>query len=142
MNTKKTVLITTLLVAGLSGCAIHQNVKPVERFEGKQICVVENPAVKFDFLDAFKKTLEGRSYIVKMLPATAGVRECTITATYTANWRWDLAMYMAYAEIKVYNNGQPAGEAVYDSLKGGANMSKFIKGETKIAELVNQLFPG
>jgi hypothetical protein len=70
------------------------------------------------------------------------VNTCPVTSTYTANWRWDLAMYMAYANIKVYSNGEQSGEAVYDALRGGANMSKFVQGETKIAELVNQLFPG
>lgn len=142
MKIKSINFIAATLIAGLTGCAIHQNVKTVERFEGKQICVVENPAVKFDFLESLKKSLEARSFTVKMLPPAAALRDCPITVTYTANWRWDLAMYMAYAEIKVYNNGQPAGEAVYDSLRGGFNMNKFIKGENKIAELVNQLFPG
>ena len=142
MKTSYTNLIAILLVGALAGCAIHQNVRPVERFEGKQVCVIENTAVKYNFLASFKQSLEGRGYTVKMLSVSAALRECPVTVTYTANWRWDLAMYMAYAEIKVFNNGQPAGEAVYDSLRGGANMSKFINGEAKIAELVNQLFPG
>jgi hypothetical protein len=49
---------------------------------------------------------------------------------------------MAYAEIKVYKSGMPSGEAKYDALGGGANMGKFIDADTKIVELVNQLFPG
>jgi hypothetical protein len=142
MKTKHTRLIGFALVGALAGCAIQQNVKPVGRFEGKEVCVIENAAVKYNFLTAFRKSLEGRGYTVKMLPPMAALRDCPVTATYTANWRWDLAMYMAYAEIKVFNNGQPAGEAVYNSLGGGANMSKFIEAETKINELVNQLFPG
>ena len=142
MKTKSINFIAVLLVGVLAGCAIHQNVRPVERFEGKQVCVIENTAVKYNFLAAFKKSLESRGYTVTTLSETAALRECPITVTYTANWRWDLAMYMAYAEIKVFNNGQPAGEAVYDSLKGGGNMSKFINGENKINELVSQLFPG
>ena len=92
-------------------------------------------------METFKKALEGRGFAVNILPVNSALRACPVTVTYTANWRWDLAMYMAYAEIKVFNNGQPAGEAVYDSLNGGANMSKFIKGEDKIVELVSQLFP-
>ena len=142
MKTKFANLVATILVGGLVGCAIHQNVRPVERFESKQVCVIENAAVKYNFLATFKQALERRGYTVNVLPATAALRECPITATYTANWRWDLAMYMAYAEIKVFNTGKPVGEAVYDSLKGGANISKFINGESKIVELVNQLFPG
>ena len=142
MNALSKSLVAAMIVLSMAGCAIHQNVKPVERFEGKQICVIENPAVKFDFLPTLKKALEGRGYTVQVLPQTAALRECMVTATYTANWRWDMAMYLAYAEIKVYKDGQFAGEAIYNSLKGGANMSKFINGEAKIGELVNQLFPG
>lgn len=33
-------------------------------------------------------------------------------------------------------------EAKYDSMRGGANMNKFIAADQKINELVNQLFPG
>ncbi len=139
---KTASIIAAVVAASLSGCAIHQNVRPVDRFDAREVCVIDNPAVKFDFLPAYRRALEARGYAVKMLPASAGVRDCPITTTYTANWRWDLAMYMAYAEIKVYNNGKAAGEAVYDALKGGGNMSKFIKGEEKIKELVTQLFPG
>ena len=142
MKSKIAKLLLATLVISISGCAIHQNVKKVERFDSKEICVVENPAVKFDFLPTLTKSLEALSFTVKMLPPAAALRDCPVTVTYTANWRWDLAMYMAYAEIKVSKNGQPAGEAIYDSLRGGFNMGKFIKGETKIAELVNQLFPG
>jgi len=50
-------------------------------------------------------------------------------------------MYMAFAEITVYSDGKEVGKALYDSLRGGANMSKFIRGEEKIKELVDQLFP-
>jgi hypothetical protein len=48
---------------------------------------------------------------------------------------------MAFADIRVYHDGQQVGQATYDSLSGSANMNKFIKGETKVAELVDQLFP-
>jgi hypothetical protein len=49
---------------------------------------------------------------------------------------------MAYAEINVFVDGKPSGQAKYDSQSGGANMGKFIAAEKKIAELVDQLFPG
>ena len=45
------------------------------------------------------------------------------------------------ADIKVYRNGNQVGQAVYDAMSGGANMSKFIKGDAKISELVDHLFP-
>jgi len=135
-------LLTIAAAASLGGCAIHQTVRPVERLEVKQICIVHNGNVREGFFESYKKALEVKGYAVRNLPADASLIECPITSTYTANWRWDLAMYMAYAEIKVYNNGKPVGEAKYDSTRGGGNMGKFIDADKKITELVNQLFPG
>jgi hypothetical protein len=76
------------------------------------------------------------------LPATASIIDCPITSTYTANWRWDLAIYMAYADIKIYNGGKVIGEANYDATRAGLNGGKFIDADKKINELVDQLFPG
>ncbi len=112
------------------------------QFNSKLVCIVEKPAVKAGFIETYKRVLTAKGYEVRQLPESASLVECPITSTYTANWRWDLATYMAFAEIKVYKDGAPAGEAIYDSMRGGANMGKFIDAEKKITELVNQLFPG
>ncbi|MBW8893037.1 MAG: hypothetical protein JF617_13190 [Burkholderiales bacterium] len=114
----------------------------MERFDGKEVCIVENPDVRSGFIEAYTRSLTAKGYVVRKLPANASLVECRITSTYTANWRWDLAMYMAFAAIKVYNNAKPVGEAKYDAMHGGGNMNKFIDAEKKIGELVNQLFPG
>ncbi|MDB5900305.1 MAG: hypothetical protein JWP22_4080 [Ramlibacter sp.] len=132
-------LSSTLLV----GCAITQSVKPVARFDGAQVCIVVNPAVsQKGFLETYTRVLREKGYSVKQLQPGSAVSDCPVTSTYTANWRWDLGLYMAYADIKVFNNGQQSGAAVYDAMSGGANMKKFIRGEEKIAELVQELFPG
>jgi Egg lysin (Sperm-lysin) len=134
--------IPVILSVSLVGCAIHQTVKPVTMLEEKQVCIIENPAVKNGFLESYTRALSNKGYRVRNLPTNASLNDCKITSTYTANWRWDLAMYMAFAEIKVYSGGRVIGEAKYDSLRGGANMGKFISAEKKITELTNQLFPG
>ncbi len=132
-----------LAASFLTGCAITQTVKPIERFEGNQVCIVLNPAVsQKGFLEAYIRVLTEKGYAVKQLQAGSPITECPVTSSYTANWRWDLGLYMAYANIKVFKNGLLSGEAIYDSTKGGANMGKFIRGEAKITELVDQLFPG
>lgn len=139
---KQGSLYTVLIATVLAGCSIQQTVEPVSHIKGKEICVVVNPSVsQAGFLTTYMRSLSAKGFSVRQLPPGSPITDCTTTSTYTANWRWDLAMYMAYADIKVYNNGQQVGHAVYDALGGGANMGKFIKGETKIAELVNQLFP-
>lgn len=136
-------VVALLAVSTLfTGCAINQTVKPVERFADKKICIIDNPAVRDGFLVSYKQALEAKGYIAQALPATASIVECPITSTYTANWRWDLALYMTYADIKVYNGGKPIGEAVYDAKHAGLNTGKFIDADNKIRELVEQLFPG
>jgi hypothetical protein len=117
-------------------------VKPVEKIEGREICVIENPAVRPGFIEAYKRSLTAKGYTVRHLAASGAITQCPVTSTYSANWRWDLALYMAYADIKVYSNGKLVGEAIYDSQRGGANMGKFIEADKKINELVNQLFRG
>jgi hypothetical protein len=138
----KRVVLAISLAFVLSGCAIHQTVKPVEHFSGKEVCIIENPSVRAGFLESYKRALSVKGYLARQLPPSALITECDITSTYNAIWRWDLALYMTYAEIKVYSRGKTIGEAKYDSQRGGANMGKFIDAKKKIDELVNQLFPG
>ena len=135
--------ITLLAVIGFIsiGCAIQQTVKPVERFADRTVCIVDNPAVREGFMTSYRQALESKGYVAQKIPADASIIQCPITSTYTANWRWDLATYMSYANIKVYNNGKPVGEALYDSKRAGLNTGKFIEADKKIKELVDQLFP-
>ena len=53
---------------------------------------------------------------------------CPITSTCTANWRWDLVLYLAFADINVYTNGQRFGHATCDAVGAGGNLGKFIHG--------------
>jgi hypothetical protein len=139
MSPKTLFLALPLL---LSACAIHQNVTPVAAIDSKEICIVLNPKVFNEgFLKAYEGALTAKGFSVKELPVGSSLIECPVVSTYTANWAWDLAMYMNYAEIKIYSNAKPVGEAIYDSRHGSGNLGKFIKGDAKINELVNQLFP-
>jgi hypothetical protein len=138
----KRLILCSAVAVSLTGCAIHQTVQPVAHFTQKEVCLIDNPSVKAGFIESYKRALESKGFVAKKLPSSASIIECPITSTYTANWRWDLALYMEYAEIKVYNNGKPIGEAKYDSKRAGLNTGKFIDADKKIGELVNQLFPG
>jgi hypothetical protein len=136
-------LTLALLPLALAACAIHQNVSPAAGLKAGEVCIVVNPAVFNEgFLVAYESALVRKGYRVRKLPVGASLVECPVVSTYTANWKWDLAMYMNYAEIKVYNEARPVGEAIYDSRNGSANMGKFIRADAKIAELVDQLYPG
>ena len=133
--------IFVLLLGVVNGCSIRQTVKPVELTgQSMEICILKNEKVRQGFLDAYTDALKAKSVQVRTLGESASLNECTITSTYTANWAWDLAMYMKYAEIKVYRSASLVGEAVYDATWGGGRLDKFINAETKIRELVDELF--
>jgi len=138
----KSSLAIVLLVLPLAACAIKEQVIPVALDSGaaRDICVINNPDVRQEFLDGYKRALEGRNFTVKILPERSSVQACPLTSTYTAEWRWDLSLYLAYADLKIYRNGQVQGEALYDSTQGGMNSGKFIHADAKIQELTNKLF--
>ncbi len=142
MRTIGQITALTAALAGLTGCAIRQTVQPVGKLDEREVCLIANPSVKAGFFEAYRKSLVSKGYQVRQLPENASVVECAITSTYNAHWRWDLALYMAYAEIRVFSGGRQVGEAKYNSTRGGLNLGKFIDAEKKIHELVDQLFPG
>jgi len=134
--------VVAIAVLGISGCAtIDQKIRPISQISNDEVCIIENPKVQPGFLNQFKKTLEENGYKHKILPENSGFKDCNIISIYTANWAWDLALYMAYAKISVYQAGQPLGNAVYDARKAGLNSDKFVRGHEKVDELVSQLFP-
>lgn len=134
-------LAITLL---LCGCSIVQTVNPItlSSNEPREICLVENPDVHHDFLATYRNALANKNLTVQMLPPGSAVGTCQLTSTYSANWHWDLALYLVYADLKVYRNGRPEGEALYDSRAAGLNTNKFVNAAAKIQELTDQLFPG
>jgi hypothetical protein len=137
----KRTIIFVLLSGVINGCSIRQTVKPVELSgQPMEICIIKNEKIRPGFLDAYTDALKAKSVQVRTLDDGASLNECTITSTYTAHWGWDLAMYMKYAEIKVYRSPALIGLAVYDATWGGGRPDKFINAENKIRELVDELF--
>jgi hypothetical protein len=139
---KLPILVVTTLVA-LSGCAITQEVTPSGLDQrAQELCLVRNSEVVQDeFHDVYARVLERKGFKVRTLPDKAPSTSCPIVATYEAIYRWDLAIYLARVDLRIWADGKEAGRAVYDSLSGGANMNKFIRTEAKLTELVDQLFP-
>ena len=133
-------LILALAFLVLTGCSIKQTVKSVELSQPMEICILKNEKVRPSFLAAYSEALKAKRVQVRTLAESASLNECPMTSTYVANWQWDMAMYMKYAEIKVYRSAALVGEAVYDSRMGGARLDKFIIAENKIREMVDELF--
>jgi len=102
----------------------------------KKICVVENPAVVGDFIEAYRTALQNKGYEVKVVKKNPQPSECPLSTRYTANWRWDLVPYLVYARLDVYRDGKPAGSAVHN-----ARSSRFINVEATLQSLVDRLLP-
>lgn len=136
MFKKISILGAALLV---SACSITQNIEPAQMSKGSELCIIENSDVREGFLKEFKSSLASKGIAHRVVSEASVPAECEWTSTYVARWTWDLSLYMSYAEIKVFHNGSLDGEAIYDSTRGGANMSKFIDAEPKIRELINEL---
>jgi len=136
----RSLLVLTLALS-FSACSIVREVKPLAVTNIKDVCIVENPAVREGFINEYRNTLEQRGYMVEVIAPDSALNQCPLTSTYTANWRWDLALYMVYAKIDVYQGAKPVGSALYDSKKGGANMKKFVDAKEVINGLVTELYP-
>jgi len=138
----KYILGMVFLSIFFTGCSIKQEVKSIDSLDSKEVCIIKNDKVRDTFLEVYRNTLENKNYKVIVKEKNSNDDQvCSIKSTYIANWRWDLAMYMAYAKISVFQNDKLVGEALYDSLSGGANMGKFINADNKIKELIEELYP-
>lgn len=139
----KSFIAVAVIALVLSGCAITQEVTSSElSLRGQELCLVRNSeVVQGGFHDVYARVLENKGFRVRTLPDNSPSTSCPLVATYEAIYRWDMAIYLARADLRIWADGREAGRAVYDSLSGGANMSKFIKTEPKLTELVDQLFP-
>ncbi len=135
----KKILFIVLTSLALCACTIRQTVEPSGLAQGDELCIVENPKVRSGFIFEFQSALAERGIRFKMVDSTSTFPQCEWTARYVARWSWDITVYMAYAEIKIFRNGHLDGEAIYDSTGGSSSFAKWIDAKPKIHELVNEL---
>ena len=136
---KVMVLVCVLLMA-LTGCSIKTSVKPVGNVKVSDLCIKTNPRV---LMEGFLPELEGqiRSHGIKVRTFEGQIpADCAHHLEYTANWSWDMAMYLTYAELRVYERVNLLGEAIYDARRGGARFDKFGTTSSKLQPLVDELF--
>jgi hypothetical protein len=137
----KRILLGCLSLMLVAGCAINQKVQPVSALSTKNACILDNDKVRPAFREAIVKAMSAKGFTMRVVPDSTAATECPVRVLYTANWTWDLAMYMRRAEIIVYEGDRISGRATYDASAAGARPDKFIEAETKVNELIDQLFP-
>ncbi|MEM7506470.1 MAG: Sbal_3080 family lipoprotein [Pseudomonadota bacterium] len=134
-------LLLAVSTFAIVACSIKQDVRPVAAKPVDTLCVETNRDVaQPGFEPALVRQIAARSIAVQTVDR-ASREECATVMTYTANWRWDLALYLYYAELIVTDDSGEIGRAVYDAKQGGLNFGKFGRTEDKIQSLVTQLFP-
>ena len=111
-------LILLSLIALVQGCTIRQDIKPVNDASITQLTIIENPDVKLTYLKGLREDIEAKGIQTDLAPARTPPEEYAYALTYTANWAWDLALYMVYTKIDVYKEGAPIGNALYDARMG------------------------
>lgn len=154
-NKMKTIKITTtaLAIATLAGCAAKQDITRYEAQKPKTVCIAEHKAVKEGIITAMQEGFAKHNIETKVVSANyvlkhqqyetdvepTDIEGCNAVAYYVANWRWDLALYMAYANIWVKNVEQTETIA-QASYRTGGGLDKFIDAKEKIIELVDAMF--
>jgi hypothetical protein len=130
--------LTALL---FSGCRITQNVTPVELgVPIRKVYVLENDEVLMEgLLGELLQQIRDNGIDAETYTGRRPV-DAKHHVTYTANWAWDMAMYLTYFHITLYEGDRVIGEADYDAKHGGANMGKFGKTKEKIRPLLQELF--
>ncbi|MEM2159327.1 MAG: Sbal_3080 family lipoprotein [Candidatus Nitrosotenuis sp.] len=125
------ILVSSLL---LSGCSISTTVKPLTK-QINEICIEKNDDILMDdFLPTIERTLDEIKISHKI------DSNCDDVLKYTANWRWDLAMYLYYADFAIYEGQKKIAHAEYDATMGGARLDKFGTTENKIKPIIKKLF--
>ncbi|MEM1098180.1 MAG: Sbal_3080 family lipoprotein [Planctomycetota bacterium] len=133
-------LVLGALIFALAGCSISRNVRPVENVSRiDKIYIEENPRVHMEgLLPEMVTQLEAMGYVTETYleapPSRARYR-----MTFTANWAWDVTMYLTYFRAELWDRGQRIGEAEYDARAGSANLGKFGTTADKIRPLLQEM---
>lgn len=126
-----------LAVALLGACAERQHlvrVSPVAMQEQSRVCIIENPAVKFDFLGLYRGSLQDAGFSPEVVPPGSPLGACPVTTKFVAYWRWDFVMYLQSVRLDVYRDGRPAGSAAFQA------RSSSVDAAAAVRDLTRQLF--
>ncbi|MEY4720233.1 MAG: hypothetical protein RL563_2851 [Pseudomonadota bacterium] len=133
----KNLIILFALI--FTGCSIKNTVIPVEK-QLSELCIKNNKKVLMEgFLPELIKQIEQNNIKTVLIEEFDKV-SCPNSMEYTANWRWDLVMYLTYAELRVYESDTLLGKGIYDATWGGARLDKFGKTENKLKPITDELF--
>jgi hypothetical protein len=132
-----TIVLTILTQVS---CTISRRVEPVDSGTSiTKVYVKENKRVHMEgLIDEILKQIEEIGIESESYEGDRPI-DARHYMTFTANWAWDMAMYMTYFKATIYEDGRILGEVEYDAKRGGGNMNKFGKTANKIRPLLQEL---
>lgn len=132
--------VVILLLVVSTGCTINRKVEPVAAGTAiKTIAIQRNPKVHMEGLHPeLVSQLEQLGFKVETYE-TARPDSTPFFLLYTANWQWDMAMYLTYFQAILLEDGKKIGEVEYDARRGGGRMDKFGGTADKIRPLLIDL---
>lgn len=135
------VPVIGVAISAVTACSISQDVRPVKSDKITTVCLEQNKAVKMAaFEPTLRRLIEERGVATSVFSSSRPA-SCRYLAKYTANWRWDGAMYLYYARIEVMDGDRTIGSAEYDARSGTLSLRKYGTTEGKLRPMVAKLFP-
>jgi len=133
-------VLSVVCLCLIVGCSIVQRVDPIPVKEIAEICIKNNKDVLMEgFLPELVSQIRARDIQTRVFlderPA-----DCRFHMEYTANWGWDLAMYLTFADMRVYEDGHLIGHAMYDARGGSFRFDKFGTTAERLKVLTEELF--
>jgi hypothetical protein len=140
-------IVRPLLLAGALLCALaHTGCSIVTKVDSvpkgtyiDTIYIQANPKVHMkEFQNELASQLKGLGYSVESFEGERP-KQARHMLTYTANWRWDMAMYLTYFQATLLEDNRVLGRIEYDANMGGARPDKFGRTADKIRPLLIDL---
>lgn len=124
----------------LSSCSINDRVDPLPAAKMTKICLKTNEAVHMSgFLPELIHQFE-RHGVSATSYSGRRPKGCRYHGSYVARWTWDMAMYLNFAEIKIYDRGKQVGLVEYDARVAQFHIGKFGTTRSKLEPLFDRLF--
>jgi hypothetical protein len=147
----------SIIATLVAGCASRQEITRLETDKIRAVCIVEHPAVQTTTLDVIKEGMTRHGMNVRVIKGTyenkhnswipsyakAEATGCEALLFYVANWHWDLAYYMRFANIWMTDStgSRRIAQATYDASRN-IGVGKFIVARDKLLELIDQMLAG
>lgn len=138
---KRALLLLILSASFLvSGCGKFDVINhPAEGIgQAPKICIVDNPQTRAGFMQAMQSWLSKEGISYQVLPAGTDTTDCEWSLRYIGRWSWDVALFLADAEITAYHQGKQVGQEKL--IVGQWDAHKFEKGEVRIHKMMDMLF--